>query len=241
MIKNFFSAIGLLTIIPVPKKYLQELKHPVIFFPVVGLLIGFILIGVNIVFSKFMPKLITDLFVLITLTVISGGIHIDGFADTIDGLYGGKNKYEIIRIMDDVHIGSIGMVGIVLLVLTKFCFIYSLPQEHVFKSLILMSVVSRFSMVLPIIISKPVKEGLGKMFINSSKLTDCLIASILALLLVFLCFKTTGLLVLIVIVLTTLLITKLFEHKIGGITGDNLGFINEISEVISLFLIIVLI
>lgn len=238
MIKKFLTTIGFLTIIPVPGKYSREFRHSAIFFPITGLLIGLILAGVHFFFSQFTPKLITDFFVLVTLTSISGGIHIDGFADTLDGFYGGKDSGSIIRIMDDPHTGSIGMTGIILVLLGKFLLLYSLPDKYIFQALILMAVISRFSMTLPIVISRPAKEGLGKTFISSSKIQDCLIAGIFAGIAAFLLFKFAGLIIFITVLLFSFICTKLSENKIGGVTGDILGFINEISEILSLLVII---
>ncbi|MBN1384250.1 MAG: adenosylcobinamide-GDP ribazoletransferase [Elusimicrobia bacterium] len=243
MFKSFFTAVGFLTIIPVPKKYSREFRHSIIFFPIAGLLIGGILTGIYLLFSKFTPKIVTDFLVLAVLTSISGGIHIDGLADTLDGFYGGKDKSSIIGIMDDPHPGTIGITGIILILLGKFLLLYSLPLEHVFQALILTAVISRFCMTLPIAISKPAKEGLGKTFISSAKGIDCLIAGILTVIIIltFTHFELSVLTIFAAVILFTLIFTKLSEYKIGGITGDILGFINEISEVLTLLIVIILI
>ena len=46
------------------------------------------------------------------LFVITGGLHIDGFMDTVDGLAGGRTKEDVLRIMRDSHVGALGVVGV---------------------------------------------------------------------------------------------------------------------------------
>lgn len=175
--RSFLSAISFLTILPIPKKFSSEFKHSTLFFPFVGLLIGFILIITNFIFSRFLPKTINCIFILNILIIITGAIHLDGFADTIEAIYAGKDKEEIIRIMDDPHIGMIGAVSISLLLLTKFFLIFNLPEKYILQALIFFPTLSRMAMTLSITISKPLKnDGLGKMFVENTKFSDFLFA-----------------------------------------------------------------
>ena len=82
------------------------------------------------------------------------------------------------------------------------------------------------------------KEGLGKVFVKNSDLKETIIASLVVIILGFSLFKTFLLYPFFGILLITFLLMAIFKRRIGGITGDNLGAINEIIEVVALLIII---
>ncbi|MBI3398405.1 MAG: adenosylcobinamide-GDP ribazoletransferase, partial [Deltaproteobacteria bacterium] len=110
--KGFIYALQLLTIIPIKIKDAvdeRDLGKSTAFFPLVGAVQGAILVAANLLFSKFLPHDITSVLVLTVLILTNGGFHLDGFADTIDGLTGGSTKEERLDIMKDSRIGAIGV------------------------------------------------------------------------------------------------------------------------------------
>ncbi|MEK7828969.1 MAG: adenosylcobinamide-GDP ribazoletransferase, partial [Deltaproteobacteria bacterium] len=104
LMKGFIYALQLLTIIPIKIKDTveeRELGRSTAFFPLVGAVQGLFLVGANLIFSRFLPIEIASVFILVTLILSNGGFHLDGFADTIDGLAGGNTKEERLEIMRD--------------------------------------------------------------------------------------------------------------------------------------------
>src|SRR3990167_1361865 len=105
ILKDFLLSLQFLTIInikndaPIDEK---SFGRSVIFLPLIGLLIGVLLVITSKISFAILPVLISDAIVLIVLIIITGGLHVDGFADTIDGFAGGKNKDDILRIMKDI-------------------------------------------------------------------------------------------------------------------------------------------
>ncbi len=235
MIKKFLSAVGFLTIFPVVKR---ELKNCAIFFPLVGLFIGGFLISVNYLGSFLFSKNVVDMLVIVSLTIITGGLHLDGFADMLDGFYAGKDKNDTLRIMDDAHIGAMGVIGIFCIMGLKFFALQSIPQKILYPSLLLFPTLSRWSLVFACTISKPAKnKGLGKIFIDTVSKKDFLNATIVAVLISFLIFGLKGFFILIAVLFVSFIFLKLIGKKIGGITGDIFGALNEIIETLVLLIL----
>src|SRR3989339_349112 len=122
---GLISAIEFLTIIPVKSKNFS-LKNSVVYFPLVGIITGSILVGVNMAAVLVFPRMVADAFTLIALVILTGALHLDGFADTIDGIFGGKDRDDTLRIMADEHIGTFAVVGVFSLLLLKFTLIYGM-------------------------------------------------------------------------------------------------------------------
>ncbi len=241
ILNNFLLSLQFLTIINIKDNitiYEDRLGKAVIFFPVVGVLIGLILIITLRSLSLWLPIALTDAFILIALLIITGGLHIDGFADTVDGFAGGKNKDDILRIMKDSRIGTFGVVGIVMLLLTKYLSIYSLQEDTKYLVLITMPVIGRWS-VLPMGLFfkyARIEGGTGKIFAESIRLKEFIIGTIMALAIIIPLFRLKGFLMFAVIFIITLLIGRYSKRKINGITGDVFGATIEINELIILIL-----
>lgn len=235
MIKKILSAVGFLTVLPVVKR---KFENCTIFFPIVGLFIGGFLISVNYLGSFLFSENVVDMLVIISLIIITGGLHLDGFADMLDGFYAGKNKNDILRIMDDAHIGTMGVIGIFCITGLKFFALQSIPQKILYPSLLLFPALSRWSLVFSCIISEPAKnEGLGKIFIDTVSKKDFLISTIITILISFFIFKLKGFFILIAVFFVSFVFLKLTSKKIGGITGDILGALNEIVETLVLLIL----
>ena len=139
--KSLWLAIQFLTTIPINIKYKdeKELPHALIFFPFVGLLLGLILAGINhLLFILNFNDLLSNVILIISLILLTGGIHLDGLADTFDALASRKNKEEMLEIMRDSHIGVMGVLSIVSILLLKISVLSSLSPSLKIISLILM-------------------------------------------------------------------------------------------------------
>lgn len=244
--KGFLLALQLLTIIPIKIKDVvedRELGRSTAFFPLVGAVQGIILVGANLVFLKFLPQDIASALILTILILTNGGFHLDGFADTIDGLAGGNTKEERLNIMKDSRIGAIGVVAIVLLLLVKFLCINSLtsPLSPLTSNyiLFLLPVIGKWSMV-PMAYwtdyARPT-SGLGKAFTEHTGIKEFLLATIFALSASVILLSWNGLVYAGIIFIAVYLLTVFFRRKLGGVTGDVFGFQSEISEVIYLVLV----
>ncbi|MDI6703664.1 MAG: adenosylcobinamide-GDP ribazoletransferase [bacterium] len=237
--KRFLVAIQFLTIFPVKIKEFEEreLGKSMSYFPVIGLFIGFCLVLVEIGGSKLFPQDVTSVLVLITLILLSGGIHLDGFSDTIDGFYGGREKEDILEIMRDPRIGFMGVVWVVCLLLLKFTLIRSLSTKIL---LVPMCTVSRWSMVTGATFSSCARiNGKGRSFIEWVGKREWFLATLITLCVSVSLMKIKGVFLCLSIGIITFILTKFIKKRIGGLTGDTLGAISEIVEVLTLLFIVI--
>ncbi|MBW7957363.1 MAG: adenosylcobinamide-GDP ribazoletransferase [Deltaproteobacteria bacterium] len=238
--KGFIIALQFLTVfrigkpasVPEPK----ELARSMAWFPVIGALQGLILVLAYSVLKAFLPESVVLASLIPVLLLTNCGLHLDGFADTIDGLAGGRDREDMLRIMRDSSVGAIGAAGVTLLILLKFLSLYELPSNEKAWAIFLFPVVGRWAMV-PLAsfagYARP-SGGLGAAFAGNTKgvlLAATLLAVIMAAPLAgpfsILIFAALG----VIIYMSSLY----FKRKLGGVTGDVFGFHSEIAELLFLF------
>jgi adenosylcobinamide-GDP ribazoletransferase len=208
-----------------------------VFFPLIGLLIGLVLAGVNFLLSYILPSSIINVILIAGLAVLSGGLHLDGLADTIDGTCGSRSPEKRLEIMRDSRIGSIGAVGLTLVLLIQFIALNSIPDEYRTGIIILAPVLSRWAMVNAIFVypyARP--EGLGKIFKGRLFGLEYALDAVASILLCLILFKLAGIVIMAAIWLTADISSILITRKIGGMTGDTYGAVNEF-VVLAVFLI----
>ena len=127
----------------------EDFSHSVPYFPLVGLVIGFLLAAVN--YSLFYIE--TPLFLRVTLLllaeiIITGGLMYDGFMDTADGVFSARSRERMLEIMKDSHVGSNAVLAIIILLLLKIAAYLELSGETLTWVLLTMSVATRTFMVV---------------------------------------------------------------------------------------------
>lgn len=242
MMKQFLIALQFLTILPIKIK--SEMKKrdfgkSLLYFPIVGILIG-LLLSITAFLFGFLPDLVTGVLILIVSILITGGIHLDGFADTCDGFYGSRSKDEILKIMRDSRVGVMGAVGVVSILLLKFSLIVSMPQYMLWKSLIAMAIFARWTQVLACYTSNYArKEGRAKYFIEYASKKEFLTGAFFTIVLFILLIGLKGIIVFIIALLPMFLLTNYIKKRIDGMTGDTIGAMNEIAETVVLLLMLI--
>jgi len=229
--KGFALAVSMLTTVPFFKVhdfYKGINGYAVMFYPFVGFLIGSILVGVFLLLQSTLSIMHLSIIIFSLLVVLTGAIHLDGFSDTIDGLFVSREKS--LEVMKDPNTGGMGMIFSVVFLLLKASsitallmidanFIYTLP-------IILM--LSRFNAVLAIYFYPYVsKGGIASLAKEELKISQVLIASLYVVTLTLLASKIS----LIFFSLAILyFIGIFFVKRYGGFTGDIYGFSIEVSE-----------
>ncbi len=209
------------------------------YFPLIGMVLGAILVASDKLLLMVFPIEVVSALLLVVLFFTNNGLHLDGFADTVDGLYGGNTPQERLKIMRDSAAGAIGVVAVVLLLMLKYVSIKSIPPEMRSAVLFMMPVAGRWAMV-PLASLSPyarISEGLGKAFAANSRST-LLIATAIAAIAAAFTLGTRGIVALVVVLLFTSFQARYFRRRLGGITGDVFGFNCESSEVIFLLIFI---
>ncbi len=234
---SFLTAVRFLTILPVGKRYPsgQELAHSQGFFPLVGLLLGLVLAGVDAGLGLIWPGPLTSAFLIVILLVLTGAMHMEGFLDTCDGLPGGRDRERRLQIMRDRHVGAFAVAGGIGLMLLKWAALFCLPRSARFPVLVLFPVLSRWSMVL-VLSAFPYarEEGLGSAFHRDATWTRAGIAAGITVVASVLLAGIGGGLLFVIVSLVAWLVGMGISRLLGGLTGDTYGAIDEISEVVAL-------
>lgn len=262
MSKSVMLAFQFLTIIPVKVKgeiSEKEIGITSAFFPLVGVFQGALLVTGNLILAKVFPAELTNVLLVLLLVLSNGGFHLDGLSDTFDALaVKSEGNVDIDRqkrltIMKDSTIGPIGVTAIVLTLLLKFLALNSLSHFSLFTlhfSLFLMPILSKWTIVISMFHSKPAREdGLGKIFIDKTGSKEIAISTLILFPLLILPQIFSGRYMLNsqyafhAILLVTMYFScrawvGFFNKKFGGLTGDTLGAISEITEIIFLLMVI---
>jgi adenosylcobinamide-GDP ribazoletransferase len=244
-VKNFLQALSFLTILPVGHPSLseeKELARSMAFFPLAGLVIGLILALGYYLFSFLFSEALVLWLTIGLLAFLTRGLHLDGFADTMDGVGSGGPREKILEVMRDSRIGAFGVIGLILLIGAKYLTLGQIPTPSVPYALILMAVVSRNAMVLVCYRSPYARsgEGLAKPFVENLDAREVFISSALTLGIAFLIIGVKGIAVFLGIGLFSLGYRLFFLKKLRGVTGDVLGAVNELVELLCLLLLVTL-
>ncbi len=239
--ESFSLAWRFLTILPWirrPQPVSPVLGRSMAFFPTVGLLLGLLLWGVFALFHLVFPQNACAGLVVLLSALLTGALHLDGLADTLDGLAFGRTAAERLQIMKDHRVGTFGVLGLVFAVVLKIVVLAAIPIDAVGRALLFALVIGRWSMVLLLYRAPYVRaEGVGLGFKDTLGKKDLIWAAATAMLFGFILFPIWGILLWLLAGLFTLLIDLFFENRIGGVTGDVLGACNESNEVLALILV----
>ena len=210
------------------------LARSMFWFPWVGAVLGLIFWGAWAGLHRALPAPAAAA-LLLTLTVwITGGLHLDGLADTADGLGGGRTPAEALAIMKDSRVGAFGVISLILGLVLKFSLFLSLAaQTSGSAALLLFPIISRWSMVLLAYLSPYARAegGLGQAMTLGISPRVLLGASLSAGGLSLLILGAPGLVLLIAAAALIWLGSLYCQRRLGGITGDILGAANEVVEI----------
>ena len=236
---GLIAALQFLTVVPLRVNVsTPALRRSLAYFPLVGLMIGGLLYGLDRLFALAFPASLTNILLIIALTLITRALHLDGFIDTCDGLAGGRSPEERLRIMRDSRVGGFGVVGGCCLILLQYAALTVVPDEYRMEALILMPAIARWTMVYAIFAHPYAREqGLGSVFHQGKTLPWLAIATAITLAASISLLGLDGLAVTAAALLAAILIGNYLNRKLGGLTGDTYGAINEVVQVGVLILI----
>ncbi|MFH1507553.1 MAG: adenosylcobinamide-GDP ribazoletransferase [Candidatus Omnitrophota bacterium] len=239
--KRLLIAFQFLTALPF--KIRSEIKEEdyarsLVYFPIVGMTIGVTLSAISLC-CGFLPVLVLGAIVLIFSAFLTGALHLDGFADTCDGFYGLKSKEEILRIMRDSRVGVIGVVGVTLLLLLKFSLIIGIPRDILWRSLITMCCFARWTQAVGCLLPYARDKGKAGLFIKYARKEYIIIGGVFTIIVSCALFGLKGIIIFFASLIPALIFICHAKSKIGGMTGDTIGAVSEITEVSTLFSILI--
>lgn len=227
--KSFLLIVSFFTRLPFGNlvSYTDErYRKSILYFPLVGLIIG-VFTFIPFWFENLQASYKAFLAILIYLW-ISGGIHLDGLADSADGLLSGRPKERILEIMKDSRIGSFGVIALILYFLSFYTFAQSAtPWVMLFMPFVgktLGFVLAGFS-----IYARP-DQGMGYVFITEIQKPIALFYGLLLGGVTFLALGLTGLIAVMAALLVGILLAADAHKKIGGMTGDTIGMSIEVMQ-----------
>ncbi|WP_085723258.1 adenosylcobinamide-GDP ribazoletransferase [Pseudomonas sp. R37(2017)] len=210
----------------------RELGQSLLFYPLVGLLFGVILWVVNWLLLG-TPTLLHAALLLTVWVLLSGGLHLDGLADSADAWLGGFGDRErTLTIMKDPRSGPIAVVTLVLVLLLKFTALLALIEQQHSLALIIVPLIGR-SALLGLFLTTPYVRtgGLGQALADHLPRAagrQVLAASALACLLIA---GLSGVLAVVLAVLGFAWLRQVMLRRLGGTTGDTAGAMLELLEV----------
>jgi len=257
--RSIMLALQFLTILPVRLKGVvseRDIAGSAAFFPIVGAVQGALLLFSAMALVRILPPDIMSGFIIAIAIISNGGFHLDGLADSFDALAvkssgdPAVDREKRLAVMKDSSTGAIGVIAIVMVILLKFVLIKNVllfpGPLTAFLILFLMPVFSRWIMVPAMYLGKSARHnGLGNIFIESMSLQIVILSSALAIFIFAIIFKIHladiyGFWILFILGVlpagyALAHMTVLFcSRKFGGLTGDTLGALSELSEILYL-------
>lgn len=230
----FFTRLPFWRIANVPKEYY---KRVVPLWSMTGWLTGGIMAGAFCVASSFLPVSISIIIAIISRLFITGALHEDGYADFCDGFGGGVSRERILEIMKDSHIGSYGVIGLIVYYILIFSLISSLPETVIPYALIMADTYSKFlcsHIVNFLPYARKENEAKSKVIYNRMNTHDIITSAFFGLLPIFVyMYKVHSYLLIIPMIvpmLSVMFLFKMMHDKIKGYTGDCCGAAFIISE-----------
>jgi len=203
----------------------------------VGVLLGGTLAGGNLALGFLFPPAVAAVLILAVWVLATGALHLDGFLDTCDGLFGGQTPEARLRIMRDERAGAFAVIGGVLLLLVKYACLASLADRTV--ALVLAPTLGRWGMALAVVaVPYGRSEGLGRAMKDNAGWLQVILASVTALATAVLAAEWLGMAALAAAVLTTGAGAAFVLRRLPGLTGDVYGALCELLETVTLLVLV---
>ncbi len=237
---GFLAALQFLTVVPpLVRRPLtpEEMGRAVGWFAAVGVLLGAVLAGADRALGLFLPPGVTAALLLAVWVLATGVLHLDGFLDTCDGLFGGHTAEARLRIMRDERVGAFAVIGGILLLLVKFSCLTELTNRG--TALIVAPAVGRWGMAMAVIAfpyARP--EGLGRWMKDHAGWWQATLASMTAIATAFLAAGWLGLAVVALAAAAAAAGAAFVLRRLPGFTGDVYGALCEVLETLTLLIFV---
>lgn len=243
MSKLFWAMLSFISRLPVPARWSQGLdfehySRGIVMFPLIGVVLGGL---TGLVFMALQPWCgipLAALFAVLTLALLTGGFHLDGLADTCDGIFSARRRERMLEIMRDSRLGTHGGLALIFVLLAKVLAVSELALRGtpMLAALAAACVAGRGTAVLLMYRHRYAREeGLGNVFIG--KVTGrqtCVTLGLAAILAAVLLPGMRGVAALVVTIVAIFILGQLLKRTLGGQTGDTLGAAIELGELIFL-------
>lgn len=236
MIEGLIVALQFLTRLPVNVSVdfnEDTIGRSIFFYPYIGMLLGlisYIPYYLLVIFNRDIAAFV----VVSSMILLTGGLHLDGVSDMVDGFFSSRDREKMLEIMEDSRIGAFGVLSLIMLILFKYIVVASINPENMFLALVFSMGNARLMALIQIAYRKMIKPGgMGDM-IHSSNNEKYILAAIISYIGIILLVDYRLLVPLIGSFIMAEVISRLAYKKIGGFTGDLYGASVELCEAASL-------
>jgi len=230
------AAFQFLTISPTIIKRMftsQEMGRAVGWFPLVGVVLGFLLYSVNYTARLILPVSVSAAITLFAWIIFTRAFHLDGFMDTCDGLFGGWTPERRLEIMKDSRMGAFGVVGGFLVLLTEYTALQS--SVNLFPALMLSTTLGRWASPLVIYAFPYAREdGLGIEMKRNVSIREVILATLIAAITAWFVTGWTGLVIMFGAAVVGFLVAFYAMRLLSGLTGDIYGTVTTLVEMLVL-------
>lgn len=241
---KFLLALQFLTRIPITIAHIgddQVMARSMSYFSFIGLLIGGSAAGLHYLLCLGFSPTVANLGAIIFVIFVTGNLHGDGLMDTADGIFSGRSKDRMLEIMKDSRVGSHGVMAGVLVVLLKFVLLGEMDQTSQMVALVLAPTLGRWAQVYGAARYPYARSNGGTgSFTAHVGWRELAANSIVVLGLSLALLKLSGLILLGVALIGTILFHGFIKGRLGGITGDTLGAASEGIEILTLVVLVLL-
>ena len=236
--RPFIVALQFLTALPIriaEPAGAEVAGRSLIYYPLVGLLIGTLLAGLAWALGE-APALVAAALLLVAWVATTGALHLDGLADSADAWLGGLgDRDRTLAIMKDPACGPMAVVTVALALLLKFAALASLVPSGNTAIFVLVPVLGR-TVLVSLFLTTPYvrRRGLGSELVNHLPRHACMVVVLFTLAMVPLIIGLAGVWLLLVAVCVFLMLRWFMLQRLGGTTGDTAGALVEITETVTL-------
>ena len=225
LLKGFALAFNMMSIIPFFKvhHFFKGINgYSAMFYPLVGFVLGSILWATHWLLDSHMPTTHLSVIIFGMWILLTGALHLDGFSDTVDGLFVAKDKS--LEVMKDSHVGGMGMSFTVIFLLLKLSSVIHFEAYYLLPVILMLS---RLNATLSIYFFNYISSGVANLIKEELGKKHLLFAFLYTFALVFI-FSFLGAFTISILVL--ILSAWFFKKRLGGLNGDIYGFIIEVTE-----------
>ncbi len=248
-LQAFLNAMQLMTRIPVhaalhpePAQQDKAAGHALLFYPVMGLLIGALLVSLLWLMEQVSENdahLLSAMFLLLLWVVVTGVLHLDGLADSADAWLGGFGDRErTLAIMKDPCVGPAGVAAIIVILLIKFAALSEISLAS-WPALLVIPVLARMQVMALFLTTTYVRPGGMGAAAAANLPRKPAWVWLLVLMAGIVLFVEQGGWLLVGALTTLTVLRQIMRQRIGGTTGDTAGALIEISEAVLLCLAVI--
>ena len=235
-IRSLRAAVSFLTVVPVANadgSAGERLGRA--YFPAIGALVGLVAGLVFVVAAALATPLLGAAAAVATLTLLTGALHLDGLADSADGLLGRGDVERRLAVMRDPRLGSYGVATLVVVLVLEVAALASMSPARALAGLVIAGALSRLATLVVIAWVPYVREsGLGNIAFETRHRGVDLLVGVLITALVCVLDWRRALVAAVLVAISTLAVVALARRRLGGATGDVCGATAELGQLAAL-------